>query len=71
MGSRHWSLYRKCLVEKELRVAKQRQQPVGRQESLQKQAGRSSASTEEMKQENRKGKGVCTAGKSRPGPGEL
>lgn len=62
---------RKCLVEKELCVAKQHQQPVGWLESLQNQVGCSSASTEEMKQENRKGKGVCTAGKSQPGPGEI
>lgn len=63
---------RKCLVEKEQCVAKQHQQPVGRLESRQNQVGSSSASTEEMKQEkNRKGKGVCTAGKSRPGPGEI
>lgn len=60
---------RKCLVEKELCVAKQHQQPVGRLESLQNQVGCSSASTEEMKQD-RKGEGVCAAGKSWPGPGE-
>lgn len=61
---------RKCLVEKELCVAKQHQQPVGRLESLQNQVGCSSASTEEMKQD-RKGEGVCASGKSWPGPGEI
>lgn len=62
---------RKCLVEKEPCVAKQHQQPVGQLEVFRiKLAAHLQA--EEMKQEkNRKGKGVCTAGRSRPGPGEI